>query len=302
MEGWFWRFTDAASGRVVVALCGINRHPAGDWATVAVAVHPGLIVRSAVLELAEASRDELLLSAGTVAGDLIEATADHLRVVLGDLRLDVDIADSVDWPKGLGGGGLFSALPYLNQYWHPYRLGGTAIGHLEQRGERWELDGYTLYAERNWGAGFPDLWWWGQAHDFPGHDLCVVFTGGLLRLGPVGRPVGGVVLRHGDEVIRITPPGFVRSDITPNRWVVTARSLRYRVRLEGSGRGVLPHVLPVPIPDERRNVDRDFEHLAGHLRCTLHHRGQLVLDATSNLAGLEVGSLPGVQLPSDAPS
>ncbi|MGZ6909843.1 MAG: tocopherol cyclase family protein, partial [Acidimicrobiia bacterium] len=41
MEGWFWRVTDPASGRVVVALCGVNRHPAGDWATVAVALHPG---------------------------------------------------------------------------------------------------------------------------------------------------------------------------------------------------------------------------------------------------------------------
>ena len=64
MEGWFWRFTDQTSGRVVVALCGVNRHPGGDWATVAVAVHPGQVVRSAVLDLADASRDELLLSAG----------------------------------------------------------------------------------------------------------------------------------------------------------------------------------------------------------------------------------------------
>ena len=29
MEGWFWRVTDSASGRVVVALCGVNRHAAG---------------------------------------------------------------------------------------------------------------------------------------------------------------------------------------------------------------------------------------------------------------------------------
>src|SRR5947209_14985249 len=47
MEGWFWRFTDAARGQVVLALCGINQHPDGDWATVAVAAHPGTVVRAA---------------------------------------------------------------------------------------------------------------------------------------------------------------------------------------------------------------------------------------------------------------
>ena len=38
MEDWFWRLTDAASGRVVVAQCRVNRHRDGDWATVAVAL------------------------------------------------------------------------------------------------------------------------------------------------------------------------------------------------------------------------------------------------------------------------
>jgi len=302
MEGWFWRLTDPTSGRVVVALCGVNRHPAGDWATVAVAAHPGGVVRSAVLDLAEASPNQLLLSGGTGDGDRIEATAEHLHIELGNLRLDLDFAASFDWPKGLGGGGLFSALPYLNQYWHPYRLGGTATGHLDCDGETWPLDGATVYAERNWGAGFPDLWWWGQAHDFPGEDLSVVFTGGLLRLGPISHPVGGVVFRHGDRVIRITPPGIVRSTITPDRWIITARSPRYRIQLEGTGRGTAPHVLPVPIPAERRNVDTDFEHLAGRLRCIVHRRGHLIVDATSDLAGLEIGSLPGIELPGHTPT
>ncbi len=297
MEGWFWRLTDPATGRVVVALCGVNRHPSGDWATVAVAAHPGEIVHSAVLDLAEASADRLLLSAGAPDGDRIDASADELHIALGGLRLDLAFEDSFDWPKGLGGGGLFSALPFLNQYWHPYRLGGTATGRLELDGETWPLADATVYAERNWGKGFPDLWWWGQAHDFPGEDLSVVFTGGLLSLGPISHQVGGVVVRHGDQVIRITPPALVHSEITPDRWVITARSPRYRIQLEGTGRGVAPHVLPVPIPAERRNVDNDFEHLAGRLRCIVHRRGELIVDATSELAGLEIGSLPGVDLP-----
>ncbi|WP_370647126.1 hypothetical protein [Mycobacterium sp. IDR2000157661] len=33
MEGWFWRWTDAATERAAVALFSVNRHPDGDWAT-----------------------------------------------------------------------------------------------------------------------------------------------------------------------------------------------------------------------------------------------------------------------------
>src|SRR5271165_3385574 len=65
MEGWFWRLTDSASGRVVVALCSVNRHPDGDWATVAVGLHPGGILRTAVVDGARAAQSRFALSAGT---------------------------------------------------------------------------------------------------------------------------------------------------------------------------------------------------------------------------------------------
>jgi len=89
MEGWFWRVTDAASGRVVVALCGVNRHAAGDWATVAVAVHPGGVVRAAALDGADADRNRFALRAGTTPAARIEASADRLQVDLDDVHLDL---------------------------------------------------------------------------------------------------------------------------------------------------------------------------------------------------------------------
>jgi hypothetical protein len=35
----------------------------------------------------------------------------------------------------------------------------------------------------------------------------------------------------------------------------------------GRGVGAGPHLLPVPLPAERRNIDTDYEYLAGSLRC-----------------------------------
>lgn len=293
MEGWFWRLTEPLSGRVVVALCGVNRHPDGDWATVAVGLHPGGIVRAAALDGARAEQTRFALSAGTAPVPSIDASADRLRIELDEVHLDLRFTDPYVWPKAFGGGGVFSSVPFLNQYWHPYRLGGSAIGTVEFDGDRWSFDDATVYSERNWGAGFPERWWWGQAHDFDGADVSVAFSGGLLRLGPIARDVAAVVVRLGDRVIRITPPAPVRSAVSDGRWTVRARSLRYQVDLEGDGAGLEPHVLPVPLPAERRNVDTDFEHLAGRLHCVVREHGRVVFDATSELAGLEVGSLPG---------
>jgi tocopherol cyclase len=291
MEGWFWRVSDEASGLALIALCSVNRHRDGDWSTTAVGVHPGLVVRSAALPGARAQHSPLRVGAGDASGSFTVG-ADGVRFELDDLKLEMDFRDRVLWPKAFGGGGVFSAIPFLNQYWHPYYLGGRARGTVSWNGDSWTFDNAKLYAERNWGKGFPLRWWWGQAHDFGAADVSVAFSGGLLSLGPIAREVNGVVVRLGTNVIRMTPPLLVRSDIGDNRWRLHGRSRRYEITLDGDGSHLPPHVLPVPLPAERRNIDTDFEHLGGRLRCTVRECGRLVFDQTSELAGLEVGTRP----------
>ena len=291
MEGWFWRVSDEASGRALIALCSINRHDGGDWSTTAVAVHPGLTVNAAALSAARAQESPFCVTAGDAA-DRFTVGTDRVRFELGDLKLNMEFTDQVGWPKAFGGGGIFSAIPFLNQYWHPYYLGGRASGTVEYGEQSWTFDNAKLYAERNWGAGFPLRWWWGQAHDFGDDDVCVAFSGGLLSLGPIARDVNGIVVRIGPKVIRMTPPVLVRSRVGDNQWFLRGRSPRYEIVLEGDGRHLPPHVLPVPLPAARRNIDTDFEHLGGRLRCTVRERGRLLFDGTSELAGLEVGSRP----------
>lgn len=291
MEGWFWRVSEPSSGRVVVALCSVNRHPEGDWSTTAVALHPGGIVRAAALDGAIATHHPFEVSAGSGASSFTVG-AEQIDFRLDDLHLQMTFSEPFQWPKVFAGGGVFSSIPFLNQYWHPYRLGGKASGSVEFEDHRWEFTDATLYAERNWGAGFPLHWWWGQAHDFDGADVSVAFSGGLLELGPLKREVAGVVVRLDRRVIRITPPMPVRSVIGDSYWNIRARSPRYEIELDGDGAGLDPHVLPVPMPAQRHNVDTDFEHLGGRLRCTVKERGRVLFSGTSDLAGLEVGSRP----------
>ena len=81
MEGSFWRATDVARRRAPVVPRGVNRHPDGDWATVAVAGHPGGSVRSVVLPGAHSAPGSPHVSAG---GGAFDASDAGLHVDLGD--------------------------------------------------------------------------------------------------------------------------------------------------------------------------------------------------------------------------
>jgi tocopherol cyclase len=61
--------------------------------------------------------------------------------------------------------------------------------------------------------------------------------------------------------------------------------------LHGDGTHLEPHLLAVPLPDEGRNVDTDYEHLAGRLRCVVREFGRVIFDGQSELAGLEIGEV-----------
>jgi hypothetical protein len=120
----------------------------------------------------------------------------------------------------------------------------------------------------------------------------VAFGGGVLTAGRVAVTVGGAVVRVGNEVLRFAPPlSRVHSTADGNRWEVTARGHRCTLHIVGVGAGK-PHVLPVPLPAERRNVDTDYEFLTG--RMTVELTGAVRFSGESNLAGLEIGHRPTV--------
>ncbi len=288
MEGYFWRVTDVANERVLVVLCGVNRHPDGDWATVAIAAEPGGFIRSAVLDGAVSSPKRFSITAGDGA---FTADATHVHIDLGhDARADVALDDLVLWPKLLGGGGVFSALPFLGQYWHPHVLGGGADGTAHVGDATWMFDGAQIYAEKNWGKGFPQRWWWGQAQGFDRPDVCVAFGGGALTAGRWSASVSGAVVRVGAHVVRFAPPfARVRCETDGHQWEVTARGHGCRLHLVGKGRGE-PHILPVPLPALRRNADTDTEYLCGSV--TMEITGRLQYSGRTELAGLEIGHRP----------
>ncbi len=299
MEGYFWRFTDPVSRRVLVALIGVNARGGRHWATAAVAAsatadEPAYL---RAVELPDAWADPMAL--GVRAGSAFLGTGRRVLVDLGgSCRLDVTVDEPVPWPRrAFGGSSGFHIVPALNQYWHPWLLGGTARGTAVLDGRRWVLDGAATYAEKNWGReGFPEAWWWGQAHGFPEPEACVAFAGGQVTAGPVHTEVTALVVRlPSGAVVRLGNPGLspVAATVTDSSWRLRGRSALWQVDVDAAAVPGDAHVLPVPLPREGRNTPGAIEHLSGSLVVTVRRGGRTVWSGESALAGLEHGGLAG---------
>jgi tocopherol cyclase len=287
MEGHFWRITQPASGAVVVAIVAISRDAAGrPWAMASLAAHPGGEVRSATLPHAWAAPRGLALR----AGDAIAADERSLRVAIGDgAGLDVAFSDSLPWPRrAFGALGPAHAIPGLSQYWHPWLLRARVSGSARVGAAEIDLDGAVAYAEKNWGAGgMPPSWWWGQAHGFDRPDACVAFAGGRAGIGRLRTTATALVVALGSEVRTVVrPPRPLQVAVDEHGWRLSGGG----IEVEGHADGVTPHLLPVPVPHERRRLD-DWapQHLAGTLHLKVRRRGRTLYEGTSHLAGLELG-------------
>jgi len=296
MEGYFWRLTHVASGTVVIALVSVNRDRTGaTWGTVGLAAHPGGFSRSVAVAQAGGARRGIGVWAGQGEASNLRADGDQLRVDLGaDARLDVRFSETVGWPRrAFGGIGPAQAIPGLSQYWHPHLLGGRVSGAARIAGREIDLDGATVYAEKNWGrGGFPPAWWWGQAHGFARDDVCVAFAGGRAGVGRAQVLATSLVARVGDEVVRaVRPMHPMRIEVGPRGWRLRARTARHTIELDGRANGIRPHSLPIPIAAERRNrEDAASQYLASEVRLVVRSGRNMLFSGVSALAGLERGS------------
>jgi hypothetical protein len=285
MEGYFWRFTQRSSGHVAIVMCGVNRSRDGErWAFVGLAAHPGGFFRWAALQDARADT----AGYGVRAGEAFSAGPDHVRLDLGaDCRLTAELAAPIAWPRrAYGGLGGAHALPGLSQYWHPHLFAADVRGRVTAGAQSFSLDGAGAYAEKNWGGGFPDRWWWGQAHDF-GDQVSVAFAGGPVGIGRARLHATAAVVRLDGTVLRCRPPAAVA--LGNGAWRLRAHAGAHRVEIEGAADPATAHALTVPLPEERRAVDRSHHHLAGDLRVHVRRRGRTVFAGESALAGLERG-------------
>ena len=198
--------------------------------------------------------------------------------------------------------GWLSYLPVFEPGWQILMAYGRATGWVEWQGRRYEFERVPAYAEKNWGGSFPQRWFWLQCNVFDratqfsstGVDvpLSLVCAGALRDVLWWQEEVGMAALHWGDRFFEFVPENSaMRWQVSAwGRWRFEAETERDRLTLEGwtyrPGRAVM-----VPTAAGMQFACRDTA--AGTLSLKLWQRSgqiwELVLDASSGMAGLEVG-------------
>ena len=208
MEGHYWRFTHAASGRVVIVILAISRDRQGRaWSMVSLAAHP---------ERARACRRRC--RGRGRAGARLRVSAGETLAATSRARRRASTAPSCTSPSrtpaaGRGGPSARSArrapFPGLSQYWHPWLLGARVRGGCASTARASTSTAPTAYAEKNWGAGgMPPrvVVGAGRTASTTAPTCCVAFAGGRAGLGPLRVPAGALVVALGDDAAHRRAP------------------------------------------------------------------------------------------------
>jgi tocopherol cyclase len=193
--------------------------------------------------------------------------------------------------------GWLSYFPIFEPGWQVLMAHGWASGWVDWQGQRYDFAQAPAYSEKNWGGAFPQRWFWLQANAFADHpDLTLTAAGGKRQVLWQSETVGLIGLHYqGDCIILSSLAARLRWQVsTWGHWQLTAHNHRYRIMLSGHTTR-LP--APVQVPTREGLQWRCWDTTRGQLTVQvwrkLGDRGseQLILNATTHLAGLEVGGL-----------
>ena len=190
--------------------------------------------------------------------------------------------------------GWLSYFPVFEPGWQVLMAHGRATGHICWRGQDYCFENAPVYAEKNWGGAFPAKWFWLQCNAFASEpDLSITAAVGIREVLVWKEDAGIIGIHYQGQFYeflsfktaftwQVEPWGF---------WQLTARSYQHRVVLTGVARDKGAYVR-VPTREGMRFLCRDTTH--GELRIQMWEVGsnRQILDATSQLAGLEVGGGP----------
>ncbi|MBE7382649.1 MAG: tocopherol cyclase family protein [Leptolyngbya sp. SIO1E4] len=190
--------------------------------------------------------------------------------------------------------GWLSYLPIFEPGWQVLMAHGLATGWAEWQDQRYEFAQAPTYAEKNWGGAFPERWFWVQCNGFTQEpDLTITAVGGRRQALSQSETVGLIGLHfQGQFIALISLNADMTWQVEPwGTWHVSAQDHRYRIILQGK---TDEKPVPVRVPTFNGLKFECWDTTQGHLQIQVWQRSPsrpetLVLEATSNLAGLEVG-------------
>lgn len=207
-------------------------------------------------------------------------------------------------PTAQATAGWLSYLPIFEPGWQVLMAHGLATGWVDwwdSKGAyaptRYRFENAPAYAEKNWGGAFPAKWFWMQCNAFADEPtLSITAVAGVREVLVFNENVGLIGIHHQGQFYEFfsTKTDFTWQVDPWGYWQVTARSYSHRVVITGRAHDDGAWVR-VPTREGLQFLCRDTTHGELQLqlwKCSAAGSDHLILEATSQLAGLEVGGGP----------
>ena len=189
--------------------------------------------------------------------------------------------------------GLLSYLPIFEPGWQVTLAYGLATGWIEWRGKRYQFDRAPAYSEKNWGGSFPQRWFWLNCNSFEQHgDLALTAGGGIRQVLWWQEEVALIGIHALGKFYEFAPwNSQVSWLIEPwGKWQMQGTTQEFKVSLVGTTELAGTYVRT---PTAAGLVFNCRDTTKGRLKLKLCDRhNQTIIEATSNLSGLEVGGAP----------
>ena len=197
-----------------------------------------------------------------------------------------------------------SFLPIYDPGWQILLAHGLSTGWIEWQGQRYEFVDAPAYSEKNWGKSFPQQWFWLNCNAFKEEsDLALTAGGGVRQILTQTEEVALIGVHYRGEFYEFVPwNSEVHWQIAPwGSWQMQARNnSSFSVTL--TGKTDLPgQPLRAPTHEGLQFCCKDT--LRGQAELKLFTpNGALLVAATSDLCGLEVGGEPWTGVWGDRPN
>jgi tocopherol cyclase len=190
--------------------------------------------------------------------------------------------------------GWLSSLQIFEPGWQVLMAHGLATGWMEWCGQRYEFANAPAYAEKNWGGAFPQKWFWIQCNAFDQvADLALTAAGGRRQVLGWFEAVALIGIHYRGQFYEFAPwNAQVGWEVDPwGYWHIWAENESYTATVKGTVNRP-PVTVRVPSATGLQFRCRDTTH--GQVLLELKHRwtGQIIVQASSTMAGLETGGEP----------
>lgn len=189
--------------------------------------------------------------------------------------------------------GWLSYLPIFDPGWQITMAHGLATGQIEWQGSLYKFSDVPAYSEKNWGSSFPEKWFWLNCNSFIHQpDLSLTAGGGIRQVLWWQEEVALIGIHYQGKLIEFAPGNSeVSWQIMPwGKWQMQAVSSEFKITL--TGKTDLPGTY-VRTPTAQGLIFNCRDTTKGKLHLELRDRSdKIIVEATSNLAGLEVGGEP----------